>query len=196
MIVYLDLDRTLFKTDKLREVWEYIEAQYPMAVGAYDSRETFYYYVDDLYYYDMGGHLASLGLEPQDVYADVAEAGFADGRFEYDGCHELIETLEKHGADIRILTFGADDFQRFKVSLCPSLQGLEVMTTLRSKAELLDELEQECWLVDDKMLGDELPGNVSFVQVNLSGNPQPPTLDWPVKYSLKEVGEFFDAVMR
>lgn len=195
MIVYLDLDRTLFKTGNVKVLWEYIAQQYPEIGDAFAGRETYYHYVDDMYYYDMSAHLTSLGLEPELVYGELGNSIYADGRFEYEGAGELIEALLSYGYDVRIMTFGTDDYQRFKASLCPSLLGLPIVSTLRPKPEVLEELEEECWLVDDRPLGDELPGNVSFVQVSLEGKPIPPDVFWPVKRSLHETKEFFDAIM-
>ncbi len=194
MIVYLDLDRTLFKTADMSLVWEYIGSLYPEAVDAFDSAETYFHYVGDMYYYDMGAHLTSLGLEPSEVYAAVANSELADGRLEAEGSKALIDALTRDGYEVQVLTFGSDDYQRFKASLCPSLREVPVVTVLRSKADVLEELGEECWLVDDRPLGDELPGNVSFVQVSPDGRAVPHDADWTVKQSLLEVKEFFDAI--
>lgn len=194
MIVYLDLDRTLFNTAKISDAWDYIGKLYPEAKDAFDNHEDYFHYVGDLYYYDMGAHLTSLGLEPAEVYAAVAGSELGDGRFELEGCKALVDSLVRDGYDVSVLTFGSDDYQRFKVSLCPSLRGVPVMTTLRPKTEVLEELGEECWLVDDRPLGDELPGNVSFIQMSLDGLTVPADADWTVKHSLTEVKEFFDAI--
>ena len=194
MIVYLDLDRTLFKTADMGTVWEYIGEIYPQAADAFDSAEDYFHYVGDMYYYDMGAHLASLGLEPDEVYASVAESDLADGRLEAEGAKQLIDTLISDGYEVQVLTFGSDDYQRFKASLCPALREVPVVTTLRAKSEVLEELGDECWLVDDRPLGDELPGNVSFVQLSPDGAAVPHDADWTVKKSLVEVKEFFDAI--
>ena len=195
MIVYLDLDRTLFKTASMDTVWEYISSLYPEAADAFDNHETYFHYIGDMYYYDMGAHLASLGLDPEEVYAAVANSEYADGRLEYEGCRELIKFLQKQGYEVRVLTFGSDDYQRFKASLCPSLKGIPIVTTLRAKPDVLEELEEECWLVDDRPLGDELPNNVSFIQISPDGAAVPYDADWTVKRSLNEVKDFFDAIM-
>jgi hypothetical protein len=196
MIVYFDLDRTLFQTGRSDELWDMIGALYPEidAQTAYQDRSQYYRYVGDQYYHDMSAQLQALGLEPEQVYEQLQRSELADGRFEYEYCHELLTNLQTQ-ADIRVLTFGADDYQRFKASLCPSLAGIPIITTTRLKAEVLEDSEQECWLVDDKPIGDELPGNVSFVQVSLEGAPVAPDTIWPVKHSLAEVDQFFSAII-
>lgn len=195
MIIYLDLDRTLFRTEAFFAVWAYIAELYPEAAGAAENRSAYYRTVDDMYFYDMSAQLADLGLDPATVYAEVAASEFGDGRLEYPGVGQLIETLESRGAEVRLLTFGSDDCQRFKASLCPSLRQLPVITTVRAKPDVLHDSEEECWLVDDKPIGAELPGNVSFVQVALDGQVVPPDTEWPVFTDLLLAKEFFEDVL-
>lgn len=195
MIVYLDLDRTLFKTSEIGAVWEYIGQLYPEAKDAFDNHEAYFHYVGDYYYYDMGAHLTSLGLDPAGAYASVAASEYADGRFEMEGCKALVDSLMAEGYDVKVLTFGSDDYQRFKASLCPSLREVPIITTLRPKPEVLEEFAEECWLVDDRPLGDELSGNVSFIQLSEDGVAVPHDADWTVKRSLNEVREFFHAIL-
>lgn len=197
MIVYLDLDRTIFQAGQTKQIWEKIAELYPevTAEELHDGRRSFYHMIEDLYYYDFSSQLLSLGLSPEDVYNELAASELADGRLEFPGTSELVKTLQEHEADVRVLTFGPDDYQRFKTSLCPSLRGLPVTTTLEPKRLLLEANEEECWLVDDKAIGDELPGNVSFVQVSLEGNEVSRDELWPVYTSLTQVKEFFDEVL-
>lgn len=195
MIVYLDLDRTLFQTSRVKEIWDQIGKLYSDVDvdTAFENRSEYYHFVGDSYYHDMSAQLEALGLEPELVYEELRQSEIADGRFEFEGCKELIAELSPH-AELHVFTFGTDDYQRFKASLCPSLHGIPVTTTLASKADVLDEFQEECWLVDDKPIGLELPGNVSFVQVSLEGG-EANSLDWPIFHSLREVQEFFDDIM-
>ncbi len=65
---------------------------------------------------------------------------------------------------MKILTFGADDYQRFKAALCPSLSGIEVITTLEPKTEILARIGAVGdWLVDDKEVA--IPAGMHFVRV-------------------------------
>lgn len=196
MIVYFDLDRTLFQTGRASEIWEVLGRLYPsiQAAQAYQDRPAYYRYVGDQYYHDLSAQLTGLGLDPAAVYEALCHTELADGRFEFEYCAELIELVSAR-ADARILTFGSDDYQRFKLSLCPTLCELPVITTLRAKAEVLEDMQGVCWLVDDKSIGDELPGNVSFVQVSLEGSAVPPHDIWPVFRDLQKVREFFNEVL-
>lgn len=196
MIIYLDLDRTLFRTGDSQQIWQMVQRLHPEINGtaAYEGRDAYYMLTDDLYCYDMSAQLRDLGLDPETVYGELRKTELADGRFEYPGCAELIQALGQY-ADPQILTFGTDDYQRFKASLCPSLRGISITTTRRPKAEVLHDSEVECWLVDDKPIGDELPGSVSFVQVSLEGDANADDEEWPVFYSLAGVTAFFADVL-
>lgn len=195
MIVYLDLDRTLFRTELSGAMWQYIGDQHPEATGAFEQQEKFYRYVDELYYYDMSAHLESIGLEAGGIYDELRAAGFADGQFEFEGTKELIESLQELGHDVRLLSFGSEQYQTFKASLCPSLIGLPLVVTQRPKHEVLEDFVEECWLVDDRAIGDELPGNVSFIQICHDPEMVPTSyVDWTVKRSLGEVQAFFKAI--
>jgi len=196
VIVYLDLDRTIFKTNDSEKILLKIAELYPEldASQLEKDRTTFHETVGDLYYWDLGRQLSTYGLDAEEVFTELAGTDLADGRLEYEGAATLISSLQSADVDVRVLTFGPDDYQRFKASLCPSLRSLAVTTTLSPKSELFEASEEECWLVDDKPIGNELPGNVSFVQVSLEGQ-QYQQLDWPVFYSLTDVKEFFDDVM-
>lgn len=196
MIIYLDLDRTLLRTDALEELWDYLRTEYPHLADHMGRNEDYLRYVDDMSYYDFGAQLADMGLEPDVIYAELAESEYADGRYEYDGASELITSLRANGFELSVLTFGADDYQRFKASLCPSLAGMQIITTNRPKYDVLSEIAEDgCWLVDDRPIGDELPNNVSFVQVSQEGQPFPHDALWPIKQNLQEVKEFFEDVV-
>lgn len=196
MIVYLDLDRTLFRTENTLDIWFEVSQLYPEvdAPREYNSRDDFLHHVGDLSYHDFSAQLRTLEIDPVAAYEQLIETDLANGRFEFPGVRELVESLKSHGADVRILTFGQDDFQRFKVALCPSLVDLPVVTTMRPKHEYLEATEEECWVVDDKAIGDELPSSATFVQVSLEGEVIEDDAEWPVFYNLFDVKEFFDDV--
>ncbi len=197
-MIYLDLDRTLFQTSRAGEIWDEIAQLYPeinaeKARGEYEN-----YFVEfggGLYYHDISKQLSDYGLDPVAVYESLLETDLDDGRFEFPGVKELVSLIVEKGEEVTVLTFGADDYQRFKVALCPSLQGIPVVTTLRPKYEFLENVESGGWVVDDKPIGDEISGLASFVQVSLEGIPVPTTTSWPVFYSLHEVTIFFADVL-
>lgn len=170
LVVYLDLDRTLFRTSEFGpQKWPLLEKMYPQINGESEHARQSQFYVrnGDSYAYDFSAHLESLELDPGEVYDILIKSALADGRLEYDGVADLVSWIRQRG-EVSVLTYGVDEYQRLKASLCPSLKGVEIITTLRPKAEYLAD-RGDVWLVDDKDLADELPSNVRFIWALLEG---------------------------
>lgn len=189
--VYLDLDRTLFQTDlfdKLR--WQLLAKWYP---GKFDlatesSRQSDYYvYSGRLYFYDFSAHMMELEIDPDEVYGKIRRSDLADGRLEYAGVLELVEWIHERG-EVRVLTFGPENYQSLKIALCPSLRDVETIITGEEKSKYFDSLPDktsDIWMVDDKPIPD-LPQNVHFVQANLDG-AEVAEQSWPVIKNLPEL---------
>lgn len=190
IVFYLDLDRTLYKTSEAAVIkWQVMGELYDQVDASYEhDRQGQFYRHDDQgsYSYDFTAQLKDIGLDPAEVYPRLRGTRLSDGRLEYDGVKDLIDELEPLGG-VAILTYGVDDYQRFKASLCPSISGIEVITTLGEKGDYLQD-KGDVWLVDDKPLGDKLPENVSFIQV-LHGQDVT-NQSWPVVSSLAEIGQY------
>ncbi|MEO7904489.1 MAG: hypothetical protein ABIR91_01700, partial [Candidatus Saccharimonadales bacterium] len=162
---YLDLDRTLYRTSIAGVmVWQMI-SQYDPSIDTaaeHARQRQFYRHQADSYAYDLTAHLQSLRLNVADVYAMLRRSEIADGRLEYDGVADVVAFAAARG-DVAVLTYGIDDYQRLKASLCPSLRGIPVITTLQPKGMYLKDTTNAL-MVDDKAIGDELPGGVRFIQ--------------------------------
>ena len=189
--VYLDLDRTLFQTDlfdKLR--WQLLAKWYPDKIDlAVESQRQpkFYEYRGELYFYNFSAHMMELDISTTEVYEKIRTSELADGRLEYAGVFELINWIRERG-EVRVLTFGPENYQSLKVSLCPSLKDVEVIITGEEKSAYFNTLTDksaEIWMVDDKPIRN-LPENVRFVQANLDG-AKLPQQDWPVIEKLSEL---------
>lgn len=190
--IFLDLDRTLFRTNQITDVFREIEHQFQVNGEMFrdDIYRSFYVHNAAGCYYDLSSHLYGLGLDAEEVYDYLIKTSLADGRFEHIGVKELVDIL-KTVADVRVLTYGEDKYQRFKAQLCPSLREVDIIATLGFKGEALSG-HGECWLVDDKPIGDQLPSNVKFIQVELEKDGIPDRLpDWPYFSSLERVKDFF-----
>ncbi len=191
--VYLDLDRTLFQTnlfDRLR--WQLLAEWYPEKIDlAKDPlrQSDFYVYRGELYFYDFTTHMRTLGLDVSEVYARLRVSSLADGRLEYTGVRELVEWIRERG-EVRVLTFGPENYQSLKIALCPSLRDVETIITGEEKSiffHSLDASTEEIWMVDDKPIRN-LPQNVHFVQANLDG-AEVAEQSWPVITELSELPE-------
>lgn len=186
-LIFLDLDRTLYQTaiagtakwQKIGDLYPHIDMQ-----ATRDEQQRYYRYDGDNYAYDFTAHLLALGLDAATVYHQLRQSELADGRMEYDGVPELVSWAQSVG-QVKVLTYGVDDYQRLKASLCPSLMNVDIITTLGSKSDYLQD-KGEVWLVDDKPLGDTLSANVQFIQACLEGQ-RTASVAWPVVTSLRQV---------
>ncbi len=170
--VCVDIDRTLYNTVLGVELqWRKIAEMYPGVDSEVEVRRQaeFYVYAEISYYYDLSAHVADLGLDVDEVYQALVSSELADGRLQYKGADELMSWLKGH-AEVFSVTYGKDDIQRLKASLCPALEGVEIITTLGHKADYLRD-QGEVWLVDDKTLGENRLENVKFIQVAIEGQP-------------------------
>lgn len=187
--VFLDLDRTIFDTDRAIEFWqvwaEYYDIVPEICVA---ERDQFYIWKDETYMHDMSNQLRSYGIDSNQAYRQVIESEMSDGRLEMPYASELVTWL-KGVADVAVLTYGPDDYQRCKAALCPSLVGIPVVTTLQPKLEILCE-SGDCWLIDDKDLGVKPPDNIHFVQVISPDDIVVQDKPWPIYSSLKAVKEY------
>jgi hypothetical protein len=187
LLIFLDLDRTLYRTAMAGAAkWRKIGELYPKvdARAAHDEQQRYYQRSGDSYAYDFTAHVSALGLDPATVYEQLRQSELADGRMEYDGVPELVSWAQSVG-QVKVLTYGTDDYQRLKAALCPSLHNVEIITTLGSKSDYLQQ-QGDVWLVDDKPLGAELPANVHFIQALLEGQQATDGV-WPVVTSLQQV---------
>lgn len=190
MKLFLDMDRTLLNTglfDELR--LDIVREHYP-EIDVFSERlrqQEFYVRDGEMYYYDFTEHMNSLGLPATIVYKALRGSILSDGRLEYEGVKKLVEWAKAH-TELKILTYGKDDYQQLKASLCPSIEGVELVIVQRTKDEFFHEmqLEGEVWMVDDKPIHG-LPENVNFIQVSLDGADFAPGAKWPQVKNLDEV---------
>lgn len=188
--VYLDLDRTIFDTDKASMLWHELAKHYDLIPEAcHADRERFYVWpVPGTYYHDMSAQLEAYGIYPPEAFEILRCSPLADGRLQLPYTDQLIHALRPL-ADLVVLTFGADDYQHLKAALCPALNGIPVITTSGEKRAILKEAG-ECWLVDDKPLGEHPPKNVHYIQIAPPGGTVHGNTLWPFFSNLKEVKEY------
>ena len=194
--VFLDLDRTLFRTSELDEAeWGLLGRQFGIDSEAELARRTdFHVRSEKAYYYDFAAHVRAAGLGEEAVFAFLLQSTLADGRMEYDGVAELVTWVGQRGT-VHVLTYGPANYQRFKAALCPSLKEAEIITTLQSKGDYFREQcpTGEVWMVDDKPIGGDLPDTVRFIQTaEYNGIVAPEHPAWPVATALSQIPEIVD----
>ena len=192
----LDLDRTLFRTSELDEAeWGLLGRQFGIDSEAELARRTnFHVRTKKAYYYDFVAHVRAAGLNDEETFSFLLQSALADGRMEYDGVAELVAWARQRGT-VHVLTYGPANYQRFKAALCPSLEGVEIITTLQSKSDYFREQRPtgEVWMVDDKPIGSDLPDGVRFIQtVEYNNITAPEHPAWPVATALSQIPGIID----
>lgn len=191
----MDLDRTLFRTEKYEEIIAELERRYPQLTKRSAQDYFVHPYLNDgdekTYYHDVSQWLRDGGLDPCVVYDELRSTELADGRFEYEDVTSFIDMIRKYG-ELCILTFGEELYQAAKVSLCPSLAGIRVVTTLSPKAVYLhSHAHADDWMIDDKEIAD-MPSEVKFVRVLYDGKIIG-AKSYPVCADLEELGNYIAA---
>ncbi|QHU90186.1 hypothetical protein GWK74_01445 [Candidatus Saccharibacteria bacterium oral taxon 488] len=194
--LFLDLDRTLFRTSELDAAeWGLLGQQFGIDSEAELKRRTdFYVRTEKAYYYDFAAHVQAAELGEEAVFSFLLQSTLADGRMEYDGVAELVAWARQRGT-VHVLTYGPANYQRFKAALCPSLEGVEIITTLQSKSDYFREQRPtgEVWMVDDKPIGGDLPDGVRFIQtVEYNNITAPEHPAWPVATALSQIPGIID----
>ncbi len=194
--LFLDLDRTLFRTSELDEAeWGLLGRQFGIDSEVELARRTDFHVRDEkAYYYDFAAHVRAAGLDEKEAFSFLLQSALADGRMEYDGVAELVAWAGQRGT-VHVLTYGPANYQRFKAALCPSLKKAEIITTLQSKGEYFREQRPtgEVWMVDDKPIGGDLPDGVRFIQTaEYNGIVAPEHPAWPVATALSQIPEIVD----
>ncbi len=193
-IVALDLDDTLVQNRKMiRGIWQYLAMVFPEASidpdRAYARLQDFYVETDsNLFAYNFDKHLQYYGIDPTDAYKSIVASELSDGRYEVNNLAGFVADIDKI-AELLIITYGYDGYQRLKASLCPSLSGIEIITTLKNKSQALRRYPAIRYMVDDRQLFD-LPDTVKFVMVSLVGKTVDKSATEPVYTSLQEVKEY------
>ena len=199
--IYLDLDRTLFKTSEfIGEVWQVIgEVNDGVDSSAELSRLADFYIEnqddDDYRDYDFSKHLKAVGLPVAEVYGVIRDRLKSD-HFEPAGVSRLLRRLDELGLAVKIFTYGRDDFQKLKFDLSPFLAEYELITTLKPKHTFFEELAQKAILLDDKPIGEQMPDNVTFVQsIGYNGVEPSDEFDWQTVSSLEEFADVVEGLI-
>jgi hypothetical protein len=165
-LLFVDFDRTLIETDRLIAAsWKAIEHLYKVDVTAVlATLEDHYVHVGDLRYYNFDQHIESTLHQPADDVSAAIYPILQKENFVYDDAEEIFNWQNKY--EVRILTFGASWYQRFKLGLAPQFKDIPADIMLRPKGEFIAEhcRGRTGWLVDDKYNGGMPPG---FTEIHL-----------------------------
>ncbi|HMQ96233.1 MAG TPA: hypothetical protein PKD19_03360 [Candidatus Saccharibacteria bacterium] len=196
--VYLDLDRTLFRTDDAGAIWRLLATHYPSVPDAEEaiarSRDFFVFTENGDYFYDWVRQVESYGVAAEEARQAILKSSLADGRFEYPGVAETVRYVQDNHFELAILTFGEQFYQQeIKAALCPSLIGVEIITTMSPKEQFFTDRQNPALLLDDKPISGALPPWVHFVQsVGYNGVEAPSNVEWDTVSSLAEFRDMLE----
>lgn len=190
--IYLDLDRTLFRTDDFTvPLWQTIAELYDRPEYAAEaSRVKEYYLPNDVQpLYGLAHHAASVGIRDRALFDKLANSKLSQTDWLYPGADELITWLRARGA-VEVLTWGEDDFQSLKLQLCPLLTALPAHIIQTNKATWLKD-RAPALIVDDRPLAPQLKGSgVDAIQILHADARSTGNVAWPVVGSLVELLEY------
>lgn len=199
--IYLDLDRTLFKTGEfINKVWRAIGEANDGIDGLAELSRLTDFYIDNenegYRDYDFSSHIEAVGLPVEQTYQFIRRS-LKDRNFEYPGVGSLLRRLSGQGLTVKIFTYGRDDFQRLKSDLSQSLAGYEMIITLEQpKQYFFQGLGRKAILLDDKPIGELMPENVMFIQsIGYNGVKPPEEFDWQTVSSLEEFGDVVEGLL-
>ncbi len=167
LLVLSDLDRTLFDTARFFDnIWEFASRTYGFDVEQERARAPeFFRYTGDLYDYRFFEHLRSSAGAAYDEADFIAKAqAKLGGTYLYDDITpEAIRLIDA------IVTFGGEEYQSFKLSLCPEHDGIDRHIVLQSKGEYIhDTFDRPSVLIDDKHLENEILPPATFIWIDRS----------------------------
>lgn len=186
-ILYFDLDRTLLDTNLFNEtLWALIEERYGIdAEQQWKRAPEFFVYDRQLYSYEFFDHLKDLSLDNDEV-ATWLLAELRKRKLLYEDARPALDWAN-HSYEVRILTYGGNRYQRFKIDACPQLADIPVDIVLAPKAEFFSTHTDPAILVDDKPIAAELPGHVIFVHLERTQSEQITRHDEPKYISIKSL---------
>lgn len=197
-VIYLDLDRTLFKTKSfISNVWRTIEQANDGIDASFElSRLLDFYIVSEGYRdYNFSAHLENVNLSVKQTY-DYILHRLKNKDFEYSGVGNLLRRLNELGLTVKIFTYGRADFQKLKFDLSPSLAGCELIVTLEPKEKFFEELGRSAVLLDDKPISQSVSEKIKFIQsVGYNGVEPPKEHDWQTASSLEEFGDIIEEMI-
>lgn len=175
--IFIDFDETLFDWRKYR-TWldDFVATEF----GDLKKGEFFDRYEEfrsDNNVYKHTEHVAEiLGVE-WPVFKCAVEAKLSNAgqsvHFCFDDAHDFITLLgSREGIEVALLTFGEEEFQRFKINLCPVTASLSAHIVSEPKADFLKVNfggETKGFLLDDKTPLN-LPDNWEHVWINRRGH--------------------------
>ncbi|HSW81121.1 MAG TPA: hypothetical protein VLG40_01875 [Candidatus Saccharimonas sp.] len=153
-ILFLDLDRTLFDTPRFTQaLWYAIGHEFKVdAAQQLESLPEWYHQIGDLRYYHFEEHVKHVLHKTADEITAKIRPRLERENFLYPDTSELQNWQTRGDYQLRILSFGGEWLQKFKISLCPRIADLPADIILEPKNTFIAHNYSRAngFLVDDK----------------------------------------------
>ncbi len=182
--VFIDFDETLFSHGSYIEWFaEYLAKTHGIDTRDYMSSFNDYHDVQDalglLRLYRHEEHiLDKTGLSWDMLSGEIEKIVKNESLdFCYPEVHKFVAELsDKENVEIRLLTYGDADYQRFKIGLCKHLRGIPIHVVHEPKGEFLEKHYNHDTtrgvLIDDKA-PLIMPSNWQHLWINRKGRTKP-----------------------
>lgn len=154
-IVFIDLDRTLFKTEEFSFALADIIAKHSDTTQDEFfktlKRGDYYVYSGDWRYYDFFRHAGDLGYSETEI-TQIAQDEIKGDDYIYEDAKTFLQTLPSLDVHAMILTYGHDSFQKLKAGICRELDDVPIHIVLEPKARWIQNnyKEDRGYLIEDK----------------------------------------------
>lgn len=168
-VLFLDLDRTLFNTDLfIKEFWHAAATLYNFdPIHQLTQVASWYEPVGDFGYYSVEDHVRAVVGKTAAEVGQAVRPMLKATNFAYPDTAEITAWQARGDYELRILTFGGEWLQKYKLSLTPTLNSLPYDIILVAKGDFIAKnfTDAQGFLVDDKR-GNGLPPNFKEIWIN------------------------------
>jgi hypothetical protein len=170
--IFVDLDRTLFDTNQFMvALWEAVGQLYPKVDVVYEVSRIgeWYEHIGDLKHYLFPKQFAHA---TGDTFAKAAPALHSLLRHEQFAFPDamVIKMWPGRGYDVRIVSFGAEDLQKFKLSLMPEFdEPRDIILEAKGPFLMRNYPNAAGFMVDDKR-NPHLPVGIKEVWLDRTAN--------------------------
>jgi hypothetical protein len=192
VIVFIDFDETLFEHTRFANFLEEKLATTDRSYSFLRTLDDFHQVKgDNLRLYDHKSHIFStFGRSWEFVSGEVTKYINQDvADFCYEDSHEFLDRVVSSGHDVRILTYGDADYQRFKIATCSKLRTLNIPIHVVNEPKrcFIDREfgHSTGFLVDDKY-PQNLP--VAWTHIHIDRTQGSDALRCKDVYSIREEG--------
>jgi hypothetical protein len=174
-LIILDFDNTIFDSRQFyRDMSMVLQREFGIDAQEFTQEQPQYLLAED-HSYDFFHHIKARGLKRAEVSL-VLRKQLGGGDYLYPDVIPFLETHHDEHTEVVILTVGVEDWQRFKLSFCPSLAHLvHHIISVHKGTHLAKHLK----LNDDGRLGLDIIAPGLFWQILLMDDKPATFADLP-----------------